>query len=452
MLCYSTLGLPDLGLPDLAARVRYYGFEGLEIALTPEQCARRGDRPFWHSAREGMRAHGVRATVIHLGNPRLRSGDPEGAPTLLHPEASARRRWMDLIGAAFEIAERIGATHAAVASGPAQASDSPAALWARLTETLKAALELRPEGVGLLIEHEPEHFIRTAADLAELGERLAGKVEINLDVGHLQVVGDPIGPTVRALGSRIRNVHLEDIRDRVHRHLLPGEGDIDFQEVAEALSAIGYEGYLTADLYPYADQASVALERAREVFGPLWGPGAAATVRADPRREGIGSTAELLERLRAELRAGLDEPMLLRALDRILAHFGCQVGTIHDLSPEGDRLRMRAQRGVPEAILPQVRTIPIGKGMAGLAAERRAPVQVCNLQTDESGVAKPGARLTRMEGAISLPLLARGQLRGTLGVAKAVAYEFTAEETESLLSIGSLLAEVFERETRRPGV
>ena len=76
-------------------------------------------------------------------------------------------------------------------------------------------------------------------------------------------------------------------------------------------------------------------------------------------------------------------------LDRILDRFHCAVGTVHLLDPVSGTLKLRAQKGVAEIILDRIRVVPIGKGMAGLAAERRQPVQVCNLQSDQTGVAKP---------------------------------------------------------------
>lgn len=137
--------------------------------------------------------------------------------------------------------------------------------------------------------------------------------------------------------------------------------------------------------------------------------------------------------------AGASDAELLAVLDALLAHFDCVVGTIHSIDAAAGLLHLRAQRGVPEAILGKVGTIPVGKGMAGIAAERREPVQVCNLQTDDSGVARPGAKLTRMEGSISLPIEVEGALLGTLGVAKPVAYEFSQEEVALLTEAGTLL-------------
>jgi signal transduction protein with GAF and PtsI domain len=128
-------------------------------------------------------------------------------------------------------------------------------------------------------------------------------------------------------------------------------------------------------------------------------------------------------------------------LDRLLAHFGCAVGTVHLLDPAKGLLQLAAQRGLPPPVVEKVGSIPIGKGMAGIAAERREPVQVCNLQQDTSGTVRPGARLTRMEGSLAVPMLQGERLHGVLGVAKPVAYEFTPTEVSLLSQVGARLAQ-----------
>lgn len=128
-------------------------------------------------------------------------------------------------------------------------------------------------------------------------------------------------------------------------------------------------------------------------------------------------------------------------LGALTEHFDCPVGTVHLLDDGDGMLHLEAQRGLPPPVLDKVQVIPVGKGMAGLAAERKEPVQVCNLQTDDSGVAKPGAKMTQMEGSLAAPMLRHGQVRGTLGVAKPTAYDFSDDETALLMAAGALLAE-----------
>ena len=86
-------------------------------------------------------------------------------------------------------------------------------------------------------------------------------------------------------------------------------------------------------------------------------------------------------------------------LDATLQHFHCQAGTIHRMGPVG-KLELIAHSGIPPEVVQIVEFVPLGKGIAGLAAERRAPVTICNLQSDTSGQARPGAKATGMWRAI----------------------------------------------------
>ena len=122
-----------------------------------------------------------------------------------------------------------------------------------------------------------------------------------------------------------------------------------------------------------------------------------------------------------------------------LQQFGCQAGTVHLL--RDGALKLAAYSGIPPHVAQIFETVPIGKGIAGLAAERREPITICNLQTDASGQARPGAKATGMEGSLAVPMLAGGELRGVLGIAKAAAYDWSDGETQLLLQIAAGLGE-----------
>lgn len=131
------------------------------------------------------------------------------------------------------------------------------------------------------------------------------------------------------------------------------------------------------------------------------------------------------------------------ALTRILSELNADTGTIHRLCADGLLHLEEFAGGIPEQLLPVIRRIPVGKGMAGLAAERGEAVQICNLQTDSSGDARPGARSTRMQGSICVPMRHGGRLVGVLGVAVAREREFSADETAWLARVGTALASAF---------
>ena len=130
---------------------------------------------------------------------------------------------------------------------------------------------------------------------------------------------------------------------------------------------------------------------------------------------------------------------LQKALELTIAHFKAESGSLHLLEGDG-LLHLKASHGIPEPVLKLVRTVPVGKGMAGLAVERAAPVTACNLQTDTSGDVRPGARATGMEGAIVVPVLRGGVAAGALGIANRSERTFTEEESALLIEVGRRLA------------
>ena len=127
-------------------------------------------------------------------------------------------------------------------------------------------------------------------------------------------------------------------------------------------------------------------------------------------------------------------------LEAIIADFNGTTGTLHRLDPQTRLLILVAQRGIPPQLMPVIEKIPVGKGIAGAAAERLEPVELCNLQADLGGVAKPGARATNVQGSLAVPCLLDGELRGTLGVGMMTPHDFTDEEKARLMEIGEAVA------------
>ncbi len=127
-------------------------------------------------------------------------------------------------------------------------------------------------------------------------------------------------------------------------------------------------------------------------------------------------------------------------LGEILKEFQCVTGTLHRVSAaSSEQLELLAQQGIPPFLLDKISLIPFGKGIAGCAAERREAVQMCNLQQDSSGIARPDAAQTKVEGALAVPLLMGEKVVGVLGIGKMESYEFSHEETERLKEIAAKL-------------
>jgi sugar phosphate isomerase/epimerase len=195
-------------------------------------------------------------------------------PSWIEPDPHYRQVRIDHTRRALTLARELGAPCITTEpGGPVEPGGSWSAALRLFVEQLKPVAEhAEKEGVLLLIEPEPGLLVESADQFLELMQHLdSPAIGLNFDIGHFYCVGDDPAPTVRRLARHIRHFHLEDIAaTRVHHHLVPGEGAIDFAAVFRAIRGIGYDGWVTIELYPYVDDpdaaARTALERVTEVL------------------------------------------------------------------------------------------------------------------------------------------------------------------------------------------
>jgi L-methionine (R)-S-oxide reductase len=136
------------------------------------------------------------------------------------------------------------------------------------------------------------------------------------------------------------------------------------------------------------------------------------------------------------------------ALEQILrdtlAKFNSETGTIHVLDAGKNLLQLAAQVGLPPQILEVVKTIPVGKGIAGECAQKNMPVTICNLQTDTTGVARPAAKQTGVGGALCVPVRCGGEIIGTFGIGTRREHEYSAKEINAVQDIANSLGEILK--------
>ncbi|MCE9553662.1 MAG: sugar phosphate isomerase/epimerase [Planctomycetes bacterium] len=134
-------------------------------------------------------------------------------------------------------------------------------------EELMPCVDLAGElGVLLLIEPEPELLIERFGQYLEFIARIDSPwVGLNFDVGHAYCVGEDPQDWIAKMEPHTRHYHFEDIAaSRVHKHLIPGHGAIDFGATLSEIQRTGYDGWLTVELYPYIDNPDAAAREARE--------------------------------------------------------------------------------------------------------------------------------------------------------------------------------------------
>ncbi len=127
-----------------------------------------------------------------------------------------------------------------------------------------------------------------------------------------------------------------------------------------------------------------------------------------------------------------------RWLTRFISDHGGAAGTVHLW--DGEALVLAASVNIPPPVVQKIQRIPPGKGMAGLAWSRRAPVQTCNLQTDQSGDVQPGARAVSANAAVALPVFDDNQaVRAVAGIAFREERALEEAEIQSLSAAAATL-------------
>jgi len=115
------------------------------------------------------------------------------------------------------------------------------------------------EKVKILIEPEPGLLIENSGEFLEFIKNFNSEyIGLNFDIGHFDCVNEDPSKLVSKLSEYIHHFHLADIKDKVHNHLIPGLGSINFKEIVQSINDIGFDGFITVELYPYKDNPSEA--------------------------------------------------------------------------------------------------------------------------------------------------------------------------------------------------
>jgi len=105
-------------------------------------------------------------------------------------------------------------------------------------------------------------FIANARDTLKMIEDVGmDNLGVNYDIGHSFVCREDIPQVIRTFAKReiLQHVHLEDIEEkedgaRVHFHLVPGDGNIQFLPILQTLEEVDYQGCATLELYSLWDK------------------------------------------------------------------------------------------------------------------------------------------------------------------------------------------------------
>lgn len=275
-LAFSSNAYLNFSFEEAAKRIREAGYCGIEIMADvphawPAYLLPETKRKLIRSIQDhALEISNVNAFMMNAINDRRQK---YWHPSWIEPYQPYRQVRIDHTRRALDLAKELGAPCITTEPGgplePNQAWNDALDLFC---ESLRPVADHAVDvGVPLLIEPEPGLLIETTQQYLHFAELFQHPgIGLNFDIGHMYCVNNDPVESIQQLARHIRHVHLEDIAaSRVHHHLIPGDGAIEFQPIIQALRDIHYQGWITIELYPCIENPDEAARRAYAAITPL---------------------------------------------------------------------------------------------------------------------------------------------------------------------------------------
>ena len=274
-IAFSTNAYKRTSAEQAVTSIASLGYAGCELMadqphFTPaEMSSRDVMRLAEHVEDNGLLVSNVNAFTGFFA---AEDGRPTGDtyhPTWLDADPDRRERRVRHTLSCLRLAAAVGtSTISLQPGGPLVGTGlSREAAGSRFAKGVRRCLPTARElGITITIEPEPGLFLETTDEYRDWKREHFEDdplVSMNFDVGHAFCVGEDPAIVARDLAGEYAHVHLEDIAaTRVHQHLAPGEGAIDFRALFDAFDDVGYVGWVTVELYPFLNDAEGAARRA----------------------------------------------------------------------------------------------------------------------------------------------------------------------------------------------
>ena len=264
-LAFSTNAFKRYSLEEAIKVIAGLGYEGVEILA---------DVPHAYPPLEESQVRTINETVskckTQISNVNaftLYAIDDVYHPSWIESDESLRELRTQHTIRCIELAKKIGSKNITTEpGGPVQQNNSDRDYLKELfvNGLNRVAPIAEKRRVKVLIEPEPNLLLENSKQFLDVMKDINSKyVRLNFDIGHFYCVGEDPAEIINRLADYIGHFHLADIAlDRVHNHLIPGLGSIDFKSVFEAIDEIGYREFVTIELYPYQDNPVYAAESA----------------------------------------------------------------------------------------------------------------------------------------------------------------------------------------------
>jgi sugar phosphate isomerase/epimerase len=269
-LAFSSNAYMHFSIEDTIRKIAELGYTGIEILADVPHAwpsfllEERKQSIRDHLAQHHLAIANINAFMMNaVADPR----QPYWHPGWTDPDPHYRAVRREHTKRALQLAKEIGAPNITTEPGgflmEGQSWEDGARIF--YDEIMPCVEVAEKVGVLLLIEPEPELLIERFDEYLKFAERVQSPwIGLNFDIGHAYCVSEDPQDWVEKMAPYTKHYHFEDIAaTRVHKHLIPGAGAIDFRATLAAIQQTGYDGWITVELYPYIDNPDNAAREAK---------------------------------------------------------------------------------------------------------------------------------------------------------------------------------------------
>ena len=263
---FSTNAFTKFSLLETIEMISDVGYDGLEIvADTPHAFLPLSNEKLKQikSSLENRKllVSNINANTV-LGWNLENGNDEKFEPSLSNKNETLRKWRVGYTKKAIEVAAELSAPSVCITSGIKNTEIFENEMT-QINKSLSEILEFAEENSILIcMEYEPGLLIEKSHDVFEVSKNFKN-LGLNLDTCHVEVSNEDFSKVIHKFKDKIFHTHISDCKNSIHYHLIPGYGEIDFVKIYSNLKEINYDGFLTAELYTYAEKPR---EAASETF------------------------------------------------------------------------------------------------------------------------------------------------------------------------------------------
>lgn len=259
----------NFSLENTIHQIAVAGFDAVEIW---------GGRP--HAYPDDLHEHDIQHTRMLLDDHGLEitamfPAQYQYPCCISSPDLEVRMDSVQYLMDSVEVAARLGSPVVIICPSHSLHDQDQDEAWELLADSIYKLCDFSGH-YNILLAIEPSDknatdIINTTIQTMDMIDQIGcDNLGVSFNTGHSLIVGEDTPTAIENLGDRLFHIHVNDNDGKQDQHLIPGQGQYDFQRMIHALRSVLFDGCLSADLgWRYTNNPNPAANKTQEFLENL---------------------------------------------------------------------------------------------------------------------------------------------------------------------------------------